>query len=106
MIERLIDSPTPAPLCFVVLVGRPTFAIAETERGRLVMEFVVPAFPYVLRPAGQPIVQSREIGALGILKRNTVPWGAFSSAHKRPPWESMMDRQIDSPIPTPLGFVV
>ena len=28
------------------------------------------------------------------------------SAHSRPPWASMIDRQIDSPIPTPLDFVV
>jgi hypothetical protein len=44
--------------------------------------------------------------AFGKVNRNTAPRGAFASAHSRPPWASMIDRQIDSPIPTPLDFVV
>jgi hypothetical protein len=34
------------------------------------------------------------------------PRGLFTSAHSRPPWASMMDRQIDSPIPILQDFVV
>jgi hypothetical protein len=44
--------------------------------------------------------------ALGNVNRNTAPRGAFTSAHNRPSWAWMIDRQIDSPIPTPLDFVV
>jgi hypothetical protein len=44
--------------------------------------------------------------APGKVNRNTAPRDAFMSAHSRPPWALMIDRQIDSPIPTPLGFVV
>ena len=42
----------------------------------------------------------------GKVNRNTAPRGSFASVHNRPPWASMIDRQIDSPIPTPLDFVV
>src|SRR5262245_21993034 len=42
----------------------------------------------------------------GSVNRNTAPLGSFLSAHSRPPWPSMIDRQIDSPIPTPLDLVV
>lgn len=34
-----------------------------------------------------------------------APRGSFASAHNRPPWLAMMDRQIDSPMPIPLGLV-
>jgi hypothetical protein len=44
--------------------------------------------------------------ALAKVNRNSAPRDAFPSAHSRPPCASMIDRQIDSPIPTPLGFVV
>jgi hypothetical protein len=37
---------------------------------------------------------------------NIAPLDAFASAQSRPPWASMMDRQIDSPIPIPPDFVV
>ena len=30
----------------------------------------------------------------------------FGAAHNRPSWASMIDRQIDRPIPMPSGFVV
>jgi hypothetical protein len=46
------------------------------------------------------------LSGLGKLNWNAAPRGSFASAHSRPPWASMMDRQIDSPIPTPLDFVV
>ncbi len=46
------------------------------------------------------------LSAPGKVNRNTAPCDAFMSAHSRPPWASMIDRQIDSPIPTPLDFVV
>ena len=42
----------------------------------------------------------------GRVNWNTVPQGSFAVAHSRPPWASMIDRQIDRPIPTPLDFVV
>src|SRR5262249_41645090 len=44
--------------------------------------------------------------ALGKVNLNAAPRGLLASAHRRPPWASMMDRQIDSPMPVPLGFVV
>jgi integrase len=34
-----------------------------------------------------------------------APRGSLAFAHKRPPWASMMDRQIDSPITTPPAAV-
>jgi hypothetical protein len=46
------------------------------------------------------------VSAPGKVNRNTAPRDAFMSAHSRPPWASMIERQIDSPIPTPLDFVV
>ena len=42
----------------------------------------------------------------GKVNWNIAPRGRLASAHKRPPWASMMDRQIESPIPIPLVFVV
>jgi hypothetical protein len=33
------------------------------------------------------------------------PLDSFASANTRPQWASMIDQQIDSPIPTPLDFV-
>jgi hypothetical protein len=42
----------------------------------------------------------------GKVNLNTAPRGSFASAHNRPPWASMMDLQIDKPIPTPLALVV
>ena len=35
-----------------------------------------------------------------------APWGTFALAHRRPPCASMIDRQIDRPIPKPPDFVV
>jgi hypothetical protein len=35
-----------------------------------------------------------------------APWGTFAVAHSRPPWASMIERQIESPIPMPLDLVV
>jgi hypothetical protein len=43
---------------------------------------------------------------VGKVNWNTAPRGSFASAHSRPPWASMIDRQIDSPIPVPPVFVV
>ena len=40
------------------------------------------------------------------VKRNVAPQGVFGTVHKRPSWASMIDRQIDRPIPIPLVFVV
>ena len=35
-----------------------------------------------------------------------APWGTSAVAHSRPPWVSMIERQIESPIPMPLDLVV
>jgi len=37
---------------------------------------------------------------------NVAPRGTFALAHRRPPCASMIDRQIDRPIPKPPDFVV
>src|SRR6266851_7914318 len=42
----------------------------------------------------------------GRLNRNVAPWGMFAVAHIRPPCASMIERQIDSPMPMPPGLVV
>src|SRR5271156_6530206 len=42
----------------------------------------------------------------GTVKLNSAPRGTFAFAHNRPPCASMIDRQIDSPSPNPLGLVV
>src|SRR6202795_140375 len=42
----------------------------------------------------------------GRLNRKTAPWGTFAVAHIRPPCASMIERQIDSPMPLPLDLVV
>jgi hypothetical protein len=34
------------------------------------------------------------------------PCGIAADAHRRPPWASMMDRQMESPIPIPRDLVV
>jgi hypothetical protein len=44
--------------------------------------------------------------APGKVNANTAPRGSFASAQSRPPWASMIDRQIDSPVPVPLDLVV
>ena len=44
--------------------------------------------------------------AAGRVNRNTAPRGSLWSTHKRPPCATMMERQIASPIPSPLVFVV
>src|SRR5262249_49370576 len=41
----------------------------------------------------------------GIVNWNTAPPGSFWLAPNRPPCASMIDRQIDSPIPRPPDFV-
>jgi hypothetical protein len=43
---------------------------------------------------------------VGMVKRSAVPCGARGATHSCPPWASMIDRQIESPIPRPSGFVV
>src|ERR1700692_1084465 len=35
-----------------------------------------------------------------------APWGMVAVAHSRPPWASMIERQIESPIPMPPDLVV
>src|SRR5271169_3647264 len=43
---------------------------------------------------------------IGIWILKTAPHLAPDETHVRPPWASMIDRQIDSPIPMPWLFVV
>ena len=62
------------------------------------------ASPYDLAAHGYTPVRIET--AAGKVNLNTAPRGIFTSAHSRPPWALMIDRQIDSPIPTPLDFVV
>jgi hypothetical protein len=40
---------------------------------------------------------------IGRVNCNVAPWGTFAVAQSRPPWASMIERQIESPIPMPLG---
>src|SRR2546426_271675 len=42
--------------------------------------------------------------APGRLTRKLAPAPWFDSAHKRPPWASMIEREIDKPIPMPWGL--
>src|SRR6266705_749456 len=42
----------------------------------------------------------------GIVNLKRAPRGSHLVAHSRPPWVSIIDRQIERPIPTPLDFVV
>ena len=52
----------------------------------------------------------RSLGILsakvGTVNRKILPPRRFGDAHRRPPWDSMIDRQIDKPIPIPPGLVV
>ena len=56
--------------------------------------------------------ESRRNRSMGLLccRQGEPEYGALevhcASTHNRPPWATMMDRQIASPIPTPLVFVV
>src|SRR5262245_64480193 len=43
---------------------------------------------------------------VGNVNRKAVPLLAPGEAHKRPPCDSMIDRQIDKPIPMPSALVV
>ena len=40
------------------------------------------------------------------LQEAAAPSGLFGATHNRPPWASMIERQIDRPIPIPPDFVV
>ena len=51
-------------------------------------------------------IDSWVYSAAGRVNRNTAPRGSLWSTHKRPPCATMMERQIASPIPSPLVFVV
>ena len=42
----------------------------------------------------------------GKARWKVAPWPGFEVAHSRPPWLSPIDRLIESPIPSPPGFVV
>ena len=40
------------------------------------------------------------------VKQKTVPRGSFGVAQSRPPCASTIERQMESPMPKPVGFVV
>ena len=44
--------------------------------------------------------------ASGTVNVKAAPWGSLGVAQRRPPWASTIERQIESPMPMPLGFVV
>src|ERR1700751_330915 len=48
----------------------------------------------------------REEAPTGKVNSKVAPCGAFAVAHRRPLWASMIERQIDRPMPMPLGLVV
>jgi len=43
---------------------------------------------------------------VGRLKKKIAPRGEFSLAHSLPPWASMIERLIASPMPIPSDLVV
>jgi hypothetical protein len=45
-------------------------------------------------------------GTPGTVNRKTVPYGTFADTHNCPPCDSMIERQIESPMPSPSDFVV
>src|SRR5712671_33834 len=76
-----------------------------------VAQLGTPRHPMVpgLRP-GQNLTSYRyrlitPVGA-GIVNRNRAPCDTCPVAHSRPPWASMIERQMESPMPMPFGFVV
>src|SRR5713226_2110716 len=42
----------------------------------------------------------------GNARWNVAPWSGFAVAQSRPRWLSMIERLIESPMPSPPGFVV
>jgi hypothetical protein len=42
----------------------------------------------------------------GSVNENVAPALVFASPHSRPPWDSMIERLIDNPMPVPCAFVV
>jgi hypothetical protein len=63
------------------------------------------------RPADPSLYQATapiySAGSLtGSETRNTVPWGAFAAAERRPPCASRIERLIDKPMPSPSALVV
>jgi hypothetical protein len=66
------------------------------------------AFP---RRLLRPELMGRQVATPSLLWAGRVNWklaprGTVAAAHTRPPWASMIERQIDSPIPIPPGLVV
>jgi hypothetical protein len=59
----------------------------------------------------RPELMGRQVATPSLLWAGRVNWklaprGTVAAAHTRPPWASMIERQIDSPIPIPPGLVV
>jgi len=55
---------------------------------------------------GEPKGARAGYDCVGVKNRKMAPRGWFASAHNRPPCASMIERQIESPIPKPVGLVV
>ena len=68
------------------------------------------AHTVLLRSSPAPVRYSSRYDAIsqcvGRVNWKVAPWGTFAVAHTRPPCASMIERQIDSPMPMPLGLVV
>ena len=61
---------------------------------------------HLLCDAGERRHAAADASAAGIQKEKTAPGPRFDSAHRRPPWASMIERLIASPSPMPCGLVV
>src|SRR5262249_29659986 len=48
----------------------------------------------------------RRPASAGKVNRKIVPWGRPGVAHNLPPWDSIIERQIERPIPMPSTLVV
>lgn len=73
----------------------PTFWVANTRVKRSSAAALVLEFNHDVMSGRADTVNSK-----------VAPRGTFALAHRRPPCASMIDRQIDRPIPKPLDFVV
>ena len=49
---------------------------------------------------------THDCSSTGSVKQKTAPWRLFGAAHSRPPCASIIEWQIDRPMPIPSGLVV
>jgi hypothetical protein len=60
--------------------------------------------PPKLKPYGLAVISCAS--GLGSVKLKVAPGPELDVAHKRPPWDSIIDRLIESPIPVPSALVL